>query len=67
MGEQKGHKDGHQHGHRLPDPAQVEHDQEPNRQGCGLQLVGLVGQGQKAKDGIRAAGDGDGDGQHVVD
>jgi hypothetical protein len=63
---EKDQEDGQQHLHRLLDPAQVERDQEADGHEFGRELPGGPGRGQEAEDGIAAAGDRDGDGEHVV-
>ena len=67
VGHHEDDEDGGQEGHRLLDPAQVEHDQQQDQEEVEEDLVRLPGDGQEAEQGVSAGDDGDGDGQHVVD
>ncbi len=64
---EKGQEDRDQGDHRFPHPAHVQqHHQNDNDHGQ-FELVLVPFQRQKAEDGVGAAGDGNRNGQHVVD
>ena len=67
VGDDKGHEHRHESHDRFLDPAQVEHDQKHHPGDGHAKTPGLPGCGQETEDRVRAAGHGQGDGEHVVD